>query len=132
VFDGLSQLGQVEERHGREHVVLDVILHVPVEERRQPRAGERAAAEPVIGHVRRHAVMLGKTAEKTEPAAVLRAEVEDENQEPMPGRDKDCRQQACPISVKRAQLRCSRRSFSLVSGSTNSNHSLSRRPVARR
>jgi len=96
VFDGLSQTRQVEERHGGEHVVLDVILHVPIEKRRQPRAGERAAAEAVIGHVRRHAVVLGKTAEKSEPAAILRAQVEDENQEPMPGRDKHCRQNRVP------------------------------------
>ncbi len=83
----LRSLGRLKKGTAGEHVVFHVILHVPVEESREPRAGVGAAGEAVIGHVRCEAVMLGSAAEKTEPVAVERAEIEDEDEEPMSGRD---------------------------------------------
>ncbi len=47
------------ERHAGEHVVLDVILHLPVEEPRQVAQADAARTQPVVRHVRHEAGVLG-------------------------------------------------------------------------
>ena len=71
MFDGAVQLGQIEERDGWKHVMFDVVLHIPVEERRQPGRGVRAAAETMVRDVRRQADVLRRTAESAQQGAIL-------------------------------------------------------------
>ena len=87
VRDGGAKPGQVIERDGGKHVVLDMMLHVPVEKRGQPAAGEGAAAKAMVRHVGRKAVVLRRAAEGREPAAIKDAEVEHDDEEPVSRRD---------------------------------------------
>ena len=73
VLDELSKFGEIEKRDGGEHVVFDVVLHVPIEKCGQPRASVGPAGEPVVGHVWRQTEVLGRPGEETEPAAGLGA-----------------------------------------------------------
>ena len=65
--------------NGGKHVVLDVILHIPVEKSGEPAAGVSAAAEAKIRRVRREADVLGRAAEVFEPATVKRTKVDDDD-----------------------------------------------------
>ena len=69
--NGGAEFRQIEERDGREHVMFDVVMHIPVEEGRQPRASKRAATEPKVRRIRRETEMLRGFAEEIQPAAVM-------------------------------------------------------------
>ena len=56
--------------HRGVHVVLDVVVHVPVEKAHEGAEQDGAGAEAEIGHLVAQADVLGGVAEKEEPAAV--------------------------------------------------------------
>ena len=93
VLDRLPQAGEVVERHRWEHMVLHMILHVPVKKGWEPTAGEGAAAEPEIRHIRRHPGMLGRAAEQSEPGAIMATKGHDQDQDPVAGGNKEDRQE---------------------------------------
>ena len=51
VLDRFAERREIVELHCREHVVLHMILHVPVEEPDERAASVGAAAEPEIRHI---------------------------------------------------------------------------------
>ena len=55
-----TKLLQIEERHGGIHVMLDVIVHVPVQIANNRVDGHRVADRPPIGDVLSQAGMLGR------------------------------------------------------------------------
>lgn len=70
--------------------MLDVVLHVPVAETYERASSIAAAAEAEIIHVGRETNVLRYSTERFEPAAVLAAKGEDEDQIPMAGEDEYC------------------------------------------
>jgi hypothetical protein len=73
VLDGFVERREIVEWHWREHVVLDVILHVPIKEPNERAAGVGAAAEPEIRRVGHHSDVLGKARELAEPTCITDA-----------------------------------------------------------
>ena len=65
VLHDRMQLRQRVIRHQREHVVLDVVVHVPVEKPVDRIHVHRAAVEPMIEHVLRQPGMLGDDRKRT-------------------------------------------------------------------
>jgi len=111
MFDRLAQARKVVEGHSREHVMFNVVLHVPVKKGRQPATRVSSAAEAKIGGVGRQSDMLWHSAQHLQPGAILTSESDDDNQEPMTGDDKKCRQgevsqedNASPVAVVTAKL----------------------------
>ena len=88
----LAERGQIVERHRREHVVLYMILHVPIEEPDKPTAGEGAAAEPEVRRVGHQTDVLGHSAEHDKPTAVINRQVDQEDQNPLTCGDEEGRQ----------------------------------------
>ena len=54
----LAQAGKVIERHSREHVMFNMILHVPIEKGWQPTTCVSSGAKSKIGSVGRESDML--------------------------------------------------------------------------
>ncbi len=74
---------QIVARHGSEHVVLDMVIHLPVKKTEHRVEGECAAAQAEIIHVVLEPHVLGFVAEEEQPRAVnLVSEAQDRNDPP--------------------------------------------------
>ena len=62
--------GKSVERHHGEHVVLDVIVHVPIDEPAQRIHVDRAAVEPMVGDVVGKTAVLGQARHDVMPGAI--------------------------------------------------------------
>src|SRR5579863_5044072 len=69
-LDGLVQLREGMERHHREHMVLYVVVHVPVEEAREPAHVNRATVEAVIEDIFGQTRVLSESIEGPEEATI--------------------------------------------------------------
>ena len=61
---------QIIARHGSEHVVLDVVIHLPVKKAKHRVEGECAAAQAEIIHIILKTHVLGVVAKEEQPRAV--------------------------------------------------------------
>ncbi len=70
MFDTLMQLGQCMIRHHREHMVLNVIVHISVDETVNPVHINRAAVQSMIKYILCKARMLQKARHSMMPRPV--------------------------------------------------------------
>ena len=70
VFDRFMQSGQCVIGHHRVHVMIQMVIHVPVQETKYRVHHHGAAVEPVVKHVFWHARVLRQAEEDIEPGAI--------------------------------------------------------------
>ena len=94
--DGPPQLAQVVERHAGVHVVLDVVVHVPVEEAGHRSQQDRAAAPAEVRHVRAQPGVLGLDEHEAQPRRQPAGERHHQQQNPLAGGGEHDRQHQVP------------------------------------
>ena len=82
VLHKLVQLRKVVVRHQREHVVLEVVVHVPVHEPAERIHEHRAAVQSVIQDVFRQSCMLGRIMDDHEPSPKKMRQDDQKNRNP--------------------------------------------------
>jgi hypothetical protein len=82
VLDLLVQLRQPVVRDHREHVVLDVVVHVPVQEPVDHAHLHRAGVQPVVEHVLAHAGVLGEPVDLEHVPAVQSRAADQHHRQP--------------------------------------------------
>ena len=82
VFDRAVEPAEAIAGDGGEHVMLDVIIHVPVDELHKGIERESAATETEVGHVVLEADVLRLVAEAVQPTAVKAVEGGEKRQQP--------------------------------------------------
>ena len=82
------QLGKPVVRHHREHVVLDVVVHVPVQEPVDPAHLHRAGVQPVVEHVLAEPGVLGEAVEVEQGGAVQPRPADQHHRQPAPEPDR--------------------------------------------
>ena len=87
-LDLLVQRGEVVIRHGREHVVLDVVIHVQVEKAEHRVDVHGSGVQPVVEHVLSQAGVLGDGEEERQPGAIEGWQTNEKERHDRPHRDR--------------------------------------------
>ena len=83
------QIGQAIAGNGREHVVLDVEIHAPIQKGYHRIDRKGPTTSPRIGRVARQTAMLGIVAQPEQPAPAQSMEAHDQRHRPPPLRQRD-------------------------------------------
>ncbi len=89
MLDRRAEPWELPERYCWIHVVFQVILHVPIVESGGPGTGEGPRVVAKVRNVRVQCKVLGDSAEESQPATVLCAESEDDDEKRVTGRNEE-------------------------------------------
>ena len=88
-FDCLVQSGQRMVGNQREHVMLHMIVHVPVQVTVHHVHGDRPAIQPVVEHILSQTGMLGQTVNRHQPRTENVGKPDEKKRKNAPGRNRE-------------------------------------------